>query len=221
MAVQSDNNSVPIREQYMSIENRNFLSPIGFQFTIDRLRGVDFFCQSANIPAVSLGPAVTSTRLNKIQNPGDELQYEDLFIRFLVDENMKNWYQVSNWMREIATPYSTREFRYDRGTIESVNKRDSTYDIASANNQWRCDCSLLVLSSNYRVVGEFIFRDAWPTSLTTLNFDASVPDINYFTAEVSLKYNYYDYFIYEAATATDATMPADYRRSSLGVTLES
>jgi hypothetical protein len=70
-------------------------------------------------------------------------------------------------------------------------------------------------------VGEFIFRDAWPTSLTTLNFDASVPDINYFTAEVSLKYNYYDYFIYEAATATDATMPADYRRSSLGVTLES
>ena len=221
MAVQSDNNSLPIREQYMSIENRNFLSPIGFQFTIDRLRGVDFFCQSANIPAVSLGPAVTSTRLNKIQNPGDELQYEDLFIRFLVDENMKNWYQVSNWMREIATPYSTREFRYDRGSIESVNKRDSTYDIASANNQWRCDCSLLVLSSNYRVVGEFIFRDAWPTSLTTLNFDASVPDINYFTAEVSLKYNYYDYFIYEAATATDATMPADYRRSSLGVTLES
>ena len=221
MAVPSDNQSLPAREQYMSIENRNFLSPIGFQFTIDRLRGVDFFCQSANIPAVSLGPAVTSTRLNKIQNPGDELQYEDLFIRFLVDENMKNWYQVSNWMREIATPYSTREFKYERGTIPSVNKRDATYDYASANNQWRCDCSLLVLSSNYRVVGEFIFRDAWPTSLTTLNFDASVPDINYFTAEVSLKYNYYDYFIYDAATATDATMPADYRRSSLGVTIES
>jgi len=221
MAVPSDNQSLPIREQYMSIENRNFLSPIGFQFTIDRMRGVDFFCQSANIPAVSLGPAVTNTRLNKIQNPGDELQYEDLFIRFLVDENMKNWYQVSNWMREIATPYSTREFRYDRGDIKSVNKGEAGVDRASANNQWRCDCSLLVLSSNYRVVSEFIFRDAWPTSLTTLNFDASAPDINYFTAEVSLKYNYYDYFIYEAATATDATMPADYRKSSLGVTLES
>jgi len=221
MAVPSDNQSLPTREQYMSIENRNFLSPIGFQFTIDRLRGVDFFCQSANIPAVSLGPAVTSTRLNKIQNPGDEQQDEEVVIRVVVDENMKNWYQVSNWMREIATPYSTREFKYKRGDIPSVNKRDATYDYASANNQWRCDCSLLVLSSNYRVVGEFIFRDAWPTSLTTLNFDASVPDINYFTAEVSLKYNYYDYFIYEAATATDATMPADYRRSSLGVTLES
>tara|TARA_Y100000768_G_scaffold128521_1_gene95363 strand:+ start:2094 stop:2759 length:666 start_codon:yes stop_codon:yes gene_type:complete len=221
MAVNSDNQTNPIREQYMSIENRNFLSPIGFQFTIDRMRGVDFFCQSANIPSVSLGAADTYTRLNKIPQPGDELQYEDLFIRFLVDENMKNWYQVSNWMREIATPYSTKEFKYDRGSIESVNKREATYDYASANNQWRCDCSLLVLSSNYRVVAEFVFRDAWPTSLSTLNFDASVPDVNYFTAEVSLKYNYYDYFIYEAATATDATMPPDYRRSSLGVVLES
>ena len=221
MAVPSDSSSLPPREQYMKIENRNFLSPIGFKFTIDRMRGVEFFCQSASIPSISLGSADTSTRLNKIKNPGDELQYEDLFLRFLVDENMKNWYQVHDWMREIATPYSTKEFKYNRGDIKSVNKRESTYDLASANNQWRCDCSLFILSSNYRVVSEIVFRDAWPSSLSTLNFDAAVPDINYFTAEVSLKYNYYDYFVYEAATATDSSMPPDYRRSSLGVELES
>ena len=221
MAVPSDSSSLPPREQYMKIENRNFLSPIGFKFTIDRMRGVEFFCQSASIPSISLGSADTSTRLNKIKNPGDELQYEDLFLRFLVDENMKNWYQVHDWMREIATPYSTKEFKFNRGDLKSVNKREATYDYASANNQWRCDCSLFILSSNYRVVSEFVFRDAWPSSLSTLNFDASTPDINYFTAEVSLKYNYYDYFVYEAATATDSTMPPDYRRSSLGVELES
>ena len=221
MAVPSDSSSLPPREQYMGIENRNFLSPIGFKFTIDRMRGVEFFCQSASIPAISLGSADVGTRLNKIKNPGDELQYEDLFLRFLVDENMKNWYQVHDWMREIATPFSTREFKYNRGEIKSTNKRDATYDYASANNQWRCDCSLFILSSNYRVVSEFVFRDAWPSSLSTLNFDASTSDINYFTAEVSLKYNYYDYFIYDAATATDSSMPADYRRSSLGVTIES
>ena len=221
MAVPSDSSSLPPRQQYMTIENRNFLSPIGFKFTIDRMRGVEFFCQSASIPSISLGSADVGTRLNKIKNPGDELQYEDLFLRFLVDENMKNWYQVHDWMREISTPYSTREFKYNRGEIKSVNKREATYDYASANNQWRCDCSLFILSSNYRVVSEIIFRDAWPSSLSTLNFDAATPDINYFTAEVSLKYNYYDYFVYEAATATDSSMPPDYRRSSLGVSLES
>ena len=221
MAVPSDNSSLPIREQYVTIENRNFLSPIGFKFTIDRMRGVDFFCQSANIPAMNLGSADTGTRLNKLRNPGDELMYEDLYLRFLVDENMKNWYQVANWMREIATPFSTTEFRYDRGDIKSVNKREATLDYATGNNQWRCDCSLLILSSNYRIVSEVIFRDAWPTSLSTLNFDASSSDVNYFTAEVGLRYNYYDYFIYEAATATDASMPPDYRRTSRGVIIES
>jgi len=221
MAVNTDSRSLPEREQYITIENRNFLSPIGFKFSIERLRGVDFFCQSANIPAMNLGSADTGTRLNKIRNPGDELQYEDLYLRFLVDENMKNWYQVANWMREIATPYSTTEFRYNRGDVKSVNKRQATLDYATANNQWRCDCSLLILSSNYQVVSEVIFRDAWPTSLSTLNFDASSSDVNYFTAEVGLRYNYYDYFIYEAATATDATMPADYRKSSRGVIIES
>ena len=221
MAVNTDNYSLPPREQYVTIENRNFLSPIGFKFTIDRMRGVDFFCQSANIPAMNLGSADTGTRLNKIRNPGDELVYEDLYLRFLVDENMKNWYQVANWMREIATPYSTKEFRYNRGNLKSENKREATYDYATANNQWRCDCSLLILSSNYRVVSEVVFRDAWPTALSTLNFDASSSDINYFTAEVALRYNYYDYFIYEAATATDASMPPDYRRSSQGVIIES
>ena len=221
MSVPSDSQSLPLREQYLTIENRNFLSPVGFKFTIDRLRGVDFFCQSANIPALTIGSADTGTLVNKIKNPGDELQYEDLYLRFLVDENMKNWYQVANWMREIATPYSNSEFRFDRGSVKPANKREATYDYASANNQWRCDCSLLILSSNYRVVSEIVFRDAWPTSLSTLAFDASVPDVNYFTAEVGLKYNYYDYFIYEAATATDASMPTDYRRSSRGVIIES
>ena len=221
MSVPSNNQSLPPREQYVNIENRNFLSPVGFKFNIDRLRGVDFFCQSATIPSMSLGSADTYTRLNKIPQPGDELVYEDLFVKFLVDENMKNWYQVANWMRELSTPYSSSEFRYDRGTIDAINKREATYDFATGNNQWRCDCSLFVLSSNYRVVSEFVFHDAWPTQLSTLNFDASVPDINYFTAEVALKYTYYDYFIYEAAQATDATMPPDYRRSSRGVIIES
>ena len=65
----------------------------------------------------------------------------------------------------------------------------------SWENQWKSDASLFILSSNYRPVAEFVFRDAFPISLTTLNFDSSVPDISYFTAEVVLRYNYYDYYI--------------------------
>ena len=32
------------------IENRNFLSPVGFKFGLQRAPGVAFFCNEANIP---------------------------------------------------------------------------------------------------------------------------------------------------------------------------
>ena len=222
MSNTSTNQSLPSYDQALNIENRNYLSPVGFRFAINRMKGVDFFCQSASIPSISMGAADTYTRFNKIPQPGDELRYEDLFIQFLVDENMKNWYQVHDWMREIATPYSSKEFGYKRGELNSQNPIDRrvTTDSSSWENQWRSDCSLFVLSSNYRPVAEFVFRDAFPVNLTTLNFDASVPDVNYFTAQCTLKYTYYDYYVYEAATATDATMTPTYRKSAGGATVE-
>ena len=221
MASPSENRHLPERERFVGIENRNFLSPIGFKFAVNKLRGVDFFCQSASIPAISMGAWEQGTRINKVYQPGDELYYEPLYLKFLIDENMKNYYQVHDWIREITTPYSAREFGYDRGTLRSINKDTREQNIyINGNNDWLSDASLYILSSNYRPVAEFIFKDCFPLSLTTLNFDASVPDVNYFTAEVKIRYNYFDYYIYEAANATDASMKPNYRRSEKGVVLD-
>lgn len=221
MATPSENRHLPERERFVGIENRNFLSPIGFKFAVNKLRGVDFFCQSASIPAISMGHWKQGTRVNVVYQPGDELYYEPLYLKFLVDENMKNYYQVHDWIREITTPYSAKEFGYDRGTLRSINKDKREKNVSVfGNNDWLSDCSLFILSSNYRPVAEFVFKDCFPVSLTTLNFDASVPDVNYFTAEVTMRYNYFDHFIYEAAESTDASMKPNYRRSEQGVILD-
>ncbi len=217
MSQPSYNTSLTPKEFTRGIENRNFLSPVGFKLAIDRLRGVDFYCQSASIPAMAIESADTGTRFNKIPQPGDELYYEDLTVKFLIDENLKNYYQVHDWMRQLSTPYSSKEFKYQRGSLGSQNPPVNTSDLE--DNQWRSDCSLFILSSNYQPVSEFIFKDAWPSGLSTLTFDSSVNEINYFTAEVTFKYNYFDYFIYEAAEATDASMKPTYRRSTLGVNI--
>ena len=167
MASPSENRHLPERERFVGIENRNFLSPIGFKFAVNKLRGVDFFCQSASIPAISMGAWEQGTRINKVFQPGDELYYEPLYLKFLIDENMKNYYQVHDWIREITTPYSAREFGYDRGTLRSINKQNRDKNVyVLGNNDWLSDASLYILSSNYRPVAEFIFRDCFPLSLT-------------------------------------------------------
>ena len=201
MSNRSDNRSTPIEARYTAIENRNFLSPVGFKFQVGKIPGVDFYCQSASIPAISMGSADQPTRLNNIFQPGDELYYEPLFIRFLIDENMKNYYQVHDWIRRICTPVSSQEFTYNTQNDAADDRRpyaprDKMNLPIWGDNQWRSDCSLFILSSNYQPVAEFVFRDCFPISLTTLNFDSSVSDVNYFTAECSFRYNYFDYFIY-------------------------
>ena len=220
MSNQSFNNSLPNDQSFTGIENRNFLSPIGFKFNIGKLKGVNFFCQAASIPAMRIDTVVQGTRFNKIPQPGDELDYDPLRIRFLIDENMKNYYQVHDWMRTISTPVSSKEFTYDRGSIDTTNRRRNQRDADTGwVNQWKSDASLVILSSNYRPVSEFVFKDCHPTSLQALQFDATVQDIQYFTAELTLAYSHFDYYVYDAATATDSSMTATYNISGEGASI--
>ena len=46
MSNRSHNRSTPIEARYTAIENRNFLSPVGFKFQVGKIPGVDFYCQS-------------------------------------------------------------------------------------------------------------------------------------------------------------------------------
>ena len=62
------------------IDNRNYMSPLGFKLILSKTPKVDFLCQSANIPGISMGTAVQPSYLKDIPVPGDKVLYEDLTI---------------------------------------------------------------------------------------------------------------------------------------------
>ena len=55
-----------------------------------------------------------------------------------------------------------------------------------------CDGGLHILSSNLRDVAIVKFKNLFPVSITSLNFDATETDINYFTASASFRYTVYN-----------------------------
>ena len=164
------------------IQNRNFLSPVGFKFTLAKYPKVDFFSNSARIPELSLGTAIQSSYLKDIDVPGEKLTYGDLTIRFLVDENMENYVLVYNWLKGLGFPETTQQFR--DVTTDSKGQRDP--------KEAFCDGTLRILNSNYREVGKVKFNDLFRTSLTSLDFDATATDVQYLTAEATFKYTIYD-----------------------------
>ncbi len=164
------------------IENRNFLSGVGFKFNLAKHPKVDFFSNSAKIPQLSLGLATQPTYLKDIDVPGEKLTYGDFTLRFLVDENMENYIAIYDWLVGLGFPETTQEFK--TLTTDSADQRDL--------KEAFCDGTLRILNSNYREVATVKFTDLFPVSLTSLDFDAANTDIQYLTAEVSFKYTIYD-----------------------------
>ena len=164
------------------IDNRNFLSGIGFKFTLTKFPKVDFFSNSARIPELNLELTRQPSYLKNIDVPGERLTYGDLTLRFLVDENMENYISVYTWLKGLGFPETTKE--YKDLTTDKDGQRD--------NKEAFCDGTLRILNSNYREVAKVKFTDLFPTSLTSLDFDATNTDIQYFTAEATFKYTIYN-----------------------------
>ena len=167
------------------IENRNFLAPVGFRFTLNRAPKVAFFANSANIPDIALGVANQPTYLKDIPVPGDKMDFGDFSLRFLVDEDLSNYMEIQNWMRGLGYPESLKEIFDLQNEPPTIDNRNSKMmNIYS-------DGSLVVLNSNYSPQFKVIFEDMFPYALSSLDFNAQETDTEYFTAEVSFKYTVY------------------------------
>ena len=142
------------------IANRNFLSPVGFKFSLSKFPKVEFFCNSARIPEITLGTAIQPSYLKEIDIPGEKLIYGDLSIRFLVDEQLENYVAVHNWITGLGFPESPQQF------IDKTTDRDGLRDF----QEQFCDGSLHILNSNYNDVAIVKFKDIFPTSITSVSY---------------------------------------------------
>jgi len=163
------------------LDNRNFLSPVGFNFTLAKYPKVSFMSNSAKIPQITLQTAQQNTYLKMIDVPGDQLTYSDFTLKFLVDEDLVNYKTIHNWLTALGFPETTQQYA-DQYYSDGKN------DI----NNFFSDGTLVILNSNYIGKAQVKFKDLFPVSLTSLDFTATDTDINYFTAEVSFKYTVYN-----------------------------
>ena len=163
-----------------NISNRNFLSPLNFSFTIKRAPHVEFFIQKITLPGIEFKSPDFPTPFVKVAQVGDHLTYEPLKIVFKVDEDLQNYLEVHLWMKGLTKPKDFHEYRH-----LSEKPQFLGYGLMS-------DISLVMESNiknpNYRA--DFI--DAFPITLSKLQFDTTDPSVNYLTAEASFMYTYYD-----------------------------
>ena len=156
-------------------DNISYLSPVGFRFSVKKLPAVNYFCQAANIPGLSITAIPIELPVSRMYTEGLTPDFEELTIRFVVDEYMKNWQEVYDWIIGLAPSASLEQRAEYLRTEERVSTGILTLLTGSMNPQM-----------------EFHFLDMFPTNLTALEFDSAQVDVEYLTASATFRYQRYE-----------------------------
>ena len=166
------------------LSNRNYLSPGGFKFLLDRSPKTSFLCKTAVIPEISIGVIERPTPFVSVPSEGN-IQYGTFSIEFLVDENLENYLEIHNWIRGMGIPEDFDE-RKDFNDKYSISGLTSNFEIITT------DATLEVLNNNLNPAFDIVFKNLFPISLGSLPFDVSVGDIEPLTATCTFRYLAYE-----------------------------
>jgi len=148
--------------------NKNFLSPIGFTLKIDsNMANTEYFCTAANLPGISLSSIDTPYKGVNLGMTGDRLTFEDLSVTFNITENLENYIEIYNWMVNVIQAKDAEGYKYD--------------------------ARLLILTSHNNVAKEISFQEIFPTSLSSIEFNAQSGSLEYVQATVTFKYTLFEF----------------------------
>jgi len=159
--------------------NQNYLSPVGFRLILKRLPNVEFFCKRVSLPSMTLGEVAIPTPLGASNyEPGSKLSYDPISVTFHVDEDMRNYEEINEWMVGLSAPIDHQQYvSYVQQSAKS-RPRENVFS----------DAALQILTSHKNVSKTYKFSDCFPTNLTPLDFDVGDTEIQYLEATLTLRY---------------------------------
>jgi hypothetical protein len=157
-------------------ESINFVNPLIFKFQIKKTPTINYYVQSVNIPGISMQTASQPNPFVKIPYGGDHLQFEDLVISYKVDEDLKNYLELHNWVRSIGFPDNYRQHKQ-----LSEKPRTSGEGLTS-------DISLVIMNNSRVPTFEVVYRDAFPVAVSSLMFDTTQTDVQFLEASATFQY---------------------------------
>tara|TARA_Y100000034_G_C6858651_1_gene390524 strand:- start:175 stop:729 length:555 start_codon:yes stop_codon:yes gene_type:complete len=137
--------------------NTNYLLSTGFRFVLQRIPAVTYFCQSCNLPSFAFSEILQPTRFINVKHPGRNYDFGDLDIGFIVDEDMVNYLEIHNWMKEIGNVEDDSEY------LERTNKHFS-------------DASITILNSAMLPNLTVNFKNVFPKALSGIDFNSTASD---------------------------------------------
>ena len=175
----------------------DYASPTQFRFGVHQLPKVEFFTVGANLPGISAGVATHATPFKDIPIMGEKLTYENLSISFIVDGYLENYISLHNWMVGIGFPEKREQFRTFRDITSNTPASGKTPTVdtigkATADRSMYSDAFLQILSNKNNPIVEVNFENAFPISLSALDYTQNATNVDYMVATADFAYQIYE-----------------------------
>ena len=146
----------------------NLLALTGFKLTIggtNEFKLSEFFAVSATFPNISLGEANASYRNRQGFVADDVLQYEPFTIRIAVDDQLLAYNEMHDWML-----HNTQQ--------EKLKTEELTLHFMTGHNN---------------VSRRVKFINAFPTSLSSIEFNTQNTSVDYAYVDVTFRYDRFQF----------------------------
>lgn len=169
--------------------NRDILQSTKFKLNFTRLPGLTFFCQTANLPGISLTEIIRPTPFVDLYQPGEKAIYDTLNVTMLVDEDLKDWEAIHDWLRAMTFPKEFEEY-----AKMDANFRDTKIMRGGAGKlpPQYADATLTIFTNKNNANIRVMFKDCFPTTLGGIQFSSLDSAENIITTDVSFRYSYYN-----------------------------
>ena len=162
-------------------DNLNYLSNISFRLSMEDAPHLTWFCQSVNVPGVSIEAIDLVTPFANIPYAGGNVSFEELSVTFIVDEHLKNWIEIYDRCIALGLAEGHEKYRLLQGKSDLTPRGGTVSTIV-----------LSILTSAMNPQMEFHFYEAFPISISSLDFSSAAPDVEYFTATATFRYTNYE-----------------------------
>ena len=172
----------------------DYASPTTWRIRFNRVTKVEWFCTNVNIPGITLGEASYPTPMTDIGITGDKLTFETLTMTFLVDEELQNYRQLWDWLVGIGFPKSHSQFSNAlTGGTSPTTVSPTAKGTTPSEKPLYDEATLIIYNSKNIAKVEVKFKDIFPTSLSGLNYAQDATDVDYFRADATFRFMYYEY----------------------------
>ena len=175
----------------------DYASPTQFRFGVHQLPKVEFFTVSANLPGISASISIQSTPFKDIPTMGDKLTYENLSISFIVDEYLENYISLHDWLVGIGFPQKRDQFKTFRDITSNIPAGGGTAAVdrvgsTTADKAMYSDAFIQILSNKNNPIVEVNFENAFPISLSALDYTQNATNVDYIVATAEFAYQIYE-----------------------------